>query len=171
MGIARFSCGRFLSFIHLCHGCYLPRGELPMKQSRPVYVVFIVTVLLLLGVTLAPGLLMNNEVAAQGDPVGEKNAPAADTPTSQPPTVTATATEPPTATATEPIPTVPNTSTPTATEEAPEQPTSTPSPTGTPTVGPPAPPAQIPEPITVVLFGTGLAALSAAAAARRKKQE
>jgi hypothetical protein len=27
----------------------------------------------------------------------------------------------------------------------------------------------IPEPITVVLFGTGLAALSAAAASRRKK--
>jgi hypothetical protein len=35
------------------------------------------------------------------------------------------------------------------------------------TTGPPAP-VQIPEPITVVLFGTGLAALSAAAAARRK---
>jgi hypothetical protein len=34
----------------------------------------------------------------------------------------------------------------------------------------PLPPAEIPEPITVILFGTGLAALSAAAA-RRKKAE
>ena len=30
-------------------------------------------------------------------------------------------------------------------------------------------PVQIPEPLTVVLFGTGLAALSAAVAARRKQ--
>ncbi len=35
---------------------------------------------------------------------------------------------------------------------------------------PPVPPSEIPEPITVILFGTGLAALSAAAA-RRKKAE
>jgi hypothetical protein len=41
--------------------------------------------------------------------------------------------------------------------------TVTPSPT-------PVPPSQIPEPITVILFGTGLAALSAYAA-RRKRQE
>jgi hypothetical protein len=33
------------------------------------------------------------------------------------------------------------------------------------------PPAEIPEPITVILFGTGLAALSAASALRRKKEE
>jgi hypothetical protein len=35
----------------------------------------------------------------------------------------------------------------------------------------PVPPAEIPEPITVILFGTGLAALSAASALRRKKEE
>ena len=33
------------------------------------------------------------------------------------------------------------------------------------------PPAEIPEPITVILFGTGLAALSAAAGRRRSKQK
>ncbi|MFN2204050.1 MAG: PEP-CTERM sorting domain-containing protein [Caldilineaceae bacterium] len=33
------------------------------------------------------------------------------------------------------------------------------------------PPAEIPEPITVILFGTGLAALSAASARRRKQDE
>ena len=35
----------------------------------------------------------------------------------------------------------------------------------------PVPPAEIPEPITVILFGTGLAALSAATALRRKKTD
>lgn len=35
----------------------------------------------------------------------------------------------------------------------------------------PVPPAEIPEPITVILFGTGLAALSAASALRRKNKE
>ena len=50
-------------------------------------------------------------------------------------------------------------------------------PTAVPTaVQPPVPapapkPTNIPEPITVVLFGTGLAALSAAVAARRKKND
>ena len=46
-------------------------------------------------------------------------------------------------------------------------------PTSTPTLSPgptptPSRPVQIPEPITVVLFGTGLAALSAALAARKR---
>lgn len=36
---------------------------------------------------------------------------------------------------------------------------------------PVTPPVPIPEPITIVLFGTGLAALSAAAASRRKNQD
>lgn len=51
-------------------------------------------------------------------------------------------------------------------------PSPTPTPTSRPPVTPPTPmpPAEIPEPITVILFGTGLAALSAAAA-RRKKAE
>ena len=53
-------------------------------------------------------------------------------------------------------------------------PGSTATPTNTPVVQPPATsvpsrPVPIPEPVTVVLFGTGLAALSAAIASRRKK--
>lgn len=35
----------------------------------------------------------------------------------------------------------------------------------------PVPPTEIPEPITVILFGTGLAALSAASALKRSKSE
>jgi carbohydrate-binding DOMON domain-containing protein len=62
------------------------------------------------------------------------------------------------------------TPTPTATTQVP---TPTPTPTTqapTPTFTPePERPVQIPEPVTVVLFGTGLAALSAAMATRRKK--
>ncbi len=34
-----------------------------------------------------------------------------------------------------------------------------------------APPAEIPEPITIILFGTGLAALSALSALRRSKSD
>ncbi|MFN2200565.1 MAG: PEP-CTERM sorting domain-containing protein [Caldilineaceae bacterium] len=72
-----------------------------------------------------------------------------------------------------PIPTQPpptNTPVP-PTEEPTKEPTIPPPPTVTPTAPPtPLPPAEIPEPITVILFGTGLAALSAAAA-RRKKTE
>ena len=49
-----------------------------------------------------------------------------------------------------------------------EPPTNTPVP---PTAVPPEPsdPMPIPEPVTVVLFGTGLAALSAAVATRRNR--
>jgi outer membrane biosynthesis protein TonB len=69
-----------------------------------------------------------------------------------------------------PIPTQPQ-PTKTPTEEPTKEPTIPPPPTVTPTAPPtPLPPAEIPEPITVILFGTGLAALSAAAA-RRKKTE
>ena len=39
-----------------------------------------------------------------------------------------------------------------------------------PPTQPPVPPAEIPEPITVILFGTGLAALSAVASRRRKSE-
>ena len=74
--------------------------------------------------------------------------------------------------------------TPIPTQPPPTQPPPTDTPTDTPTEQPtrapetatvtpqptPLPPAEIPEPITVILFGTGLAALSAAAA-RRKKAE
>jgi outer membrane biosynthesis protein TonB len=82
------------------------------------------------------------------------------------PAVTDTATAEPTppATAT-PVPPTPEP--PTPEPPTPEPPTpEPPAPTATP---PPQEPVQIPEPITVVLFGTGLAALSAAAAARRKQ--
>lgn len=69
------------------------------------------------------------------------------------------------------------TATPTATQSPTATPTGTQSATATPTAtttpGPrptdsPARPVEIPEPITVVLFGTGLAALSAALAARKR---
>jgi hypothetical protein len=86
---------------------------------------------------------------------------AADTPTSQPTIPTPTNTPvPPTPTNT-PVPPTPTEPGPTETLQPPQ--TVTPSPT-------PVPPAEIPEPITVVLFGTGLAALSAAAASRRNKK-
>ena len=80
-------------------------------------------------------------------------------PTQPPPT--ATFTPEPTDT---PVPTNTPTEVPTDQPTATEPPqTVVPSPT-------PLPPSEIPEPITVILFGTGLAALSAAAA-RRKKSE
>lgn len=74
-----------------------------------------------------------------------------------------------------PTPTATPTNTPTVT------PTGTPTntPTNTPTVTitvtphptrvPPPPPQSIPEPVTTILFGTGLAALSGVIAARRRK--
>lgn len=126
-----------------------------MRQSRPLYLVIIGIVVLFLAVTVAPSFAGLDLVAyAQDVPFAETTVPPPDTPT---PTATSTATPTPTSTATA-------VDTPTAT------PTGTVPPTGTPTEVPPEPPApvQIPEPITVVLFGTGLAALSAAAASRRK---
>jgi outer membrane biosynthesis protein TonB len=117
-----------------------------MRQSRPLYLILSAAVLVLtLALTTLPQPV---SVFAQD------GVPAADTPSPQP-------TEPPTDVPT----TEPPTPEPTPTTE-PEAPTATP----TVTPEPPAPPAPvtIPEPITVVLFGTGLAALSAAAASRRK---
>lgn len=55
--------------------------------------------------------------------------------------------------------------TPTAEPTAPP-----PTATAVPTPVSPSDPAQIPEPITVILFGSGLAALSASVAKKRKKQ-
>ncbi len=46
----------------------------------------------------------------------------------------------------------------------------TPAATATPVPASPSDPTQIPEPITVILFGSGLAALSASVAKKRKKQ-
>jgi hypothetical protein len=59
------------------------------------------------------------------------------------------------------------TPTPTGTQSATATPTATATPGPRPTDSP-ARPVEIPEPITVVLFGTGLAALSAALAARKR---
>lgn len=74
----------------------------------------------------------------------------------------------PGATATVPEPAT-NTPVPTATNTAVPADTPTLVPTNTP-VPPATEPVQIPEPITVVLFGSGLAALSASVAKRRKSQ-
>ena len=84
-------------------------------------------------------------------------------------TATAEPTPPsPTDTPVPPTPTtVPTTEPPTATSPAPTPTSPPPAPTPTDV---PGEPVNIPEPITVVLFGTGLAALSAAAAARRKPE-
>ena len=115
-----------------------------MRHSRSMYFVLIGAVLIMLSVSL---MVQAQPVMAQV-PAAETTVPA---PTDEP---TATPTSTPTVTPTTPV----ETATPTA--------TGTTAPTST--AQPPAPPVTIPEPITVVLFGTGLAALSAAAASRRK---
>ena len=81
------------------------------------------------------------------------------------PNVEPTATEPSEKpTATEPAPE------PTETQPSPTQPSPTQTPTTVITSEPqPSEPVSIPEPVTVILFGTGLAALSAAAARRKKE--
>lgn len=92
----------------------------------------------------------------------------------QVPAVETTVTEVPTATATATNTPVPPTVTPTPTN-TPVGPTNTPTRIATLPPEPPTPvpsgPVPIPEPVTVVLFGTGLAALSAALASRRKTEE
>lgn len=115
------------------------------------------TIALCLALILVPGWATVRNVAAQ--------VPAAETTVTEAPTATPTST--PTNTP------VPPTNTPTNT---PPGPTNTPTriatlPPDTPTPVPPNPPVPIPEPVTVVLFGTGLAALSAAVASRRKTSE
>lgn len=129
-----------------------------MRQSRPLYLLLSAAVLI---ATLTLMTLPNpSDVFAQ--------VPAADTPTAQP-------TEPPTEVPTD-VPTEVPTDVPTdvPTQVPTEVPTEVPTqePPETVVVVTPQPPApvSIPEPITVVLFGTGLAALSAAAASRRKNE-
>ena len=106
-----------------------------------------IVLFLILGLVLTLAVISPVAVIAQG--------PAGETPTAEPGKPTAT--EPPTPTSTPVL-------------------TPTPTPAGaTATVGPtrtpvPSEPVAIPEPITVILFGTGLAALSASAAVRRKKE-
>ena len=102
-----------------------------------------IVLFLILGLVLTLAVISPVAVMAQG--------PAGETPTAEPGKPTATEPPPPTST---------STSTPAVA-------TATVGPTRTPV---PAEPVQIPEPITVILFGTGLAALSASAAVRRKKE-
>ncbi len=115
------------------------------KKSRVLAALFLSVVLLL---TIAPMVAF------------AQDAPVADTPTAEPATAT-----PVTPTATS-IPA-------TATLVPTNTPTFTPVPTNTPTpaVVPPTTPVTVPEPVTVVLFGTGLAALSAAVATRRRRDD
>lgn len=129
-----------------------------MENSATVRLsIVLATIVLCLAIVLVPGWGAVGSVSAQ--------VPAAETTVTEQPTVTPTNT--PTNT---PVPA--NTPTPTNT---PVGPTNTPTqiatlPPDTPTP-PPSGPVPIPEPVTVVLFGTGLAALSAAVASRRKNSE
>jgi hypothetical protein len=100
-------------------------------------------------------LMMLFSLAALPPAVFAQDVPSADTPTPEPATFTPTPT-PPTVTPT------------------PQEPTATPTgqvATATAVITPTPPPrvVPIPEPVTIVLFGTGLAALSAAVATRRGK--
>jgi len=110
--------------------------------------------LLGIGLVFAPGLTSQNTVFAQD---------VAETPTAEQPTPTVPGATPTVPAATPTVPGATVTATPDASNPTPVNPTSTP-------ISQPPQPVPIPEPITVVLFGTGLAALSAAVAARRKKE-
>jgi hypothetical protein len=112
------------------------------------------------GLLVAFALVMLLSFAAVPAVVLAQDAPVGETPTTEPPTFTPTAQ--PTATNTPPAG---PTSTPTG-AVASATATRTPVATVTPV---PGGPVTIPEPVTVVLFGTGLAALSAAVATRRGK--
>lgn len=71
-----------------------------------------------------------------------------------------------------PTPTIPTTQTPTPPTT--ETPTPTPTPTETPTPPPtvtPTPPEPVPEPMTILLFGTGLASIGMAARKKFGKKE
>lgn len=119
-----------------------------MKSTVRIKLVFLATLLVVLALALLPSFTASRVLAQN-----------AITPTDQP----ATPTNTPVSTNT-PAPT--NTPVPgaTATIAAP-----TPASTNTPVPPSPSRPVAIPEPVTVVLFGSGLAALSAAISSRRKK--
>ncbi len=135
-----------------------------MKVSLPIHFTLLITIALLLILMLAPGwsaTVVSAQVPAAETTVTEQ---ATATFTSVPidtPTVTNTPVPGSTATNTPVGPT----NTATAIVTLPPDQTSTPMPT------PVSGPVPIPEPVTVILFGTGLAALSAAVASRRKKDE
>ena len=110
------------------------------------------------GLFVALALVLLLSFAAVPAAVLAQDSPAGETPTTEPATFT------PVPTATNTPPAAP-TSTPTG-AVASATATTTPIATVTPV---PGGPVTIPEPVTVVLFGTGLAALSAAVATRRGK--
>ena len=129
-----------------------------MRKSRPLYLILSGAVLIVvLTLTTLPR------------PADVYAATAAETVTSQPgetvTPVTPGATVTPVTPGATVTPVTPGATVTPVTQEPPE----TVEPGETPTTVPPAP-VSIPEPITVVLFGTGLAALSAAAASRRKNE-
>lgn len=139
-----------------------------MKKPVTARLVIAAIVVILLTLFVIPNWETTNKVSAQGAPADITETPTE--PASPTPTSTSVDTTTPTTTAT-PTGTPPNT------------PTNTPIPSDTPTAiitlppdtltptPPPSGPVPIPEPVTVILFGTGLAALSAAVASRRKHEE
>ncbi|MCB0123200.1 MAG: PEP-CTERM sorting domain-containing protein [Caldilineaceae bacterium] len=142
-----------------------------MREASTKQVVVLATTLLLLAMVALPGWNATGTAWAQDGSQALVTETAATEPATPTPTDTGV---PPTDT---PTPTATNTSvaTPTDTTVPPVTDTATPVPTvtltSTPIVSPPSGPVPVPEPITVVLFGTGLAALSAAVAARRKNNK
>lgn len=130
-----------------------------MNRAKALKFAYFAALLLGIGLVFAPGLTSQSTVFAQD---------VAETPTAEQPTPTVPAATPTVPAATPTVPgATPTVQGPTATPDA-SNPTPV-NPTSTPTSQPPQP-VPIPEPVTVVLFGTGLAALSAAVAARRKKE-
>ena len=128
-----------------------------MNRAKALKFAYFAALLLGIGLVFAPGLTSQSTIFAQD---------VAETPTAEQPTPTVPAATPTVPVATPTVPgATPTVQGPTATPDA-----SNPTPVNpTPTSQPPQP-VPIPEPVTVVLFGTGLAALSAAVAARRKKE-
>ena len=128
-----------------------------MNRTKALKFAYFAALLLGIGLVFAPGLTSQSTIFAQD---------VAETPTAEQPTPTVPAATPTVPAATPTVPgATPTVQGPTATPDA-----SNPTPVNpTPTSQPPQP-VPIPEPVTVVLFGTGLAALSAAVAARRKKE-
>lgn len=125
-------------------------------------------VVLLFALFFIPTLGPVNVAYAQGAPADITETPTE--PASPTPTNTPVATNTPTITPTN-TPVTPATNTPIPPDTPtvivtfpPDTATVTPTP-------PPSGPVPIPEPVTVVLFGTGLAALSAAIASRRKNED
>ena len=136
-----------------------------MKIPLPIHSTLLLVIAFLLMLVLAPGwnaiqVASAQEVIAAAETTVTEQATA--TPTTIPPTATVTNTPIPGATATN-TPEDP-TNTPTQIVTLPPDETATPTP-------PVSGPVPIPEPVTVILFGTGLAALSAAVASRRNKKD